>query len=503
MYSKLLKPYDIVNRFLKLENSESFTRSNKRMLLNRIKIFSISTIIFSVYLFYMDYIRLNDLKNNSFPFFSIITHFSVVLLSFLYLVIYRAIDKKDWFINSRWSSFLIYAYITLCLFIGALVSINTQRLTGNFDPNIIILISVAVIFPIRPLIFFFILLTTHTAFIIGLFLISGDTYTLSTKEVYTIATTAIAFLVSFSFYSLKRQDFINKLKLKDKENNFRKLFEVNPFPQILSRLEDGEIILLNKKAMDFYDLSKEEIHDKDTSIVFQNNQERLTIIEKLTTIGSVKNYICQQQMPSARWIMINFELIDYEDEPCILSGIMDITDLKKMEDELTLHASTDPLTGIMNRRHGIEYLKNELVKAREQHVEFILCFIDINNLKKINDTFGHAEGDYLISSVCQLISKIIDKNDIFFRLGGDEFIILFFHKQMHDVQRIWDSVLLAFDRFHSPNHQYAISASHGLYHYKSGMDLTFEELIHLADKEMYKEKTKLKMKELHGSVTIK
>ncbi|WP_379969271.1 diguanylate cyclase [Ectobacillus sp. sgz5001026] len=493
MYSKLLKTFNSINRFLRLENSEGFSRSNKKMLLNRIKVFSISIIIFSVYFFYMDFIQLNDLKNNSFRFFSIIIHFSGILVSFLYLVIYRSIHKKDWFINSRWSSFLIYAYIAFCLFIGALASLNTQRLTGNFDPNIIILISVAVIFPIRPLIFFFILLTTHTSFIIGLFLINSDKYTLLTKEVNTIATTAIAFLVSFSFYSFKRQDFINKLKIKDKENNFRKLFEVTPFPQILSRLEDGEIILLNKKAMDFYDLSKGEIQEKDTSIVFQSNRERMIIIEKLKTMGSVKNYICSQQMPSTRWVMINFELIDYEDEPCILSGIMDITDLKKIEDELTLHASTDSLTGIMNRRHGIEFLKNELIKAKIHNVEFILCFIDLNNLKKINDTFGHAEGDYFIVSVCQLISEIIDKDDIFFRFGGDEFIILFFHKQMHDVQKIWDSILLAFDSFHSPNHQYVISASHGLYHYKSGMDVTLEEMIHFADKEMYKEKTKLKI----------
>lgn len=143
----------------------------------------------------------------------------------------------------------------------------------------------------------------------------------------------------------------------------------------------------------------------------------------------------------------------------------------------------------MNRKSGIEILQNALIKAQNEYLEFIVCFVDINNLKLVNDTYGHPEGDYLVTSVSQIIKQELEESDVFFRFGGDEFIIVFFHKQLGEVQDIWREINCAFYQINeSSNKPYTISVSHGLYQYKSGMDVSLEEIIDLADKEMYKEK---------------
>jgi PleD family two-component response regulator len=107
-----------------------------------------------------------------------------------------------------------------------------------------------------------------------------------------------------------------------------------------------------------------------------------------------KNYILEAcEHGDSKWVMINYELLEYQSESCILAGITDITDLKAVEHELSLHASMDILTGNLNRRSGMKKLQLELLRAKNNDTSFLLCFIDINSLKLVNDQYGHREGD--------------------------------------------------------------------------------------------------------------
>jgi diguanylate cyclase (GGDEF)-like protein len=197
----------------------------------------------------------------------------------------------------------------------------------------------------------------------------------------------------------------------------------------------------------------------------------------------------QQIAPDIRkWVMLSLELIDYLDEACILIGVTDITDLKKNEEELFRHASIDMLTGVLNRRSGLELLSQQM-SGRSGSKEFIICYIDINDLKITNDLFGHSTGDDLIKTCCDTINHYISNNDVLFRLGGDEFIIVFFQKQMKDVQQLVENIKRGFEEINGTNLKpYSISASYGFYHYKPGTVITLEKILELADQEMYKEK---------------
>ncbi|MFL6559029.1 MAG: GGDEF domain-containing protein, partial [Bacillus sp. (in: firmicutes)] len=204
-----------------------------------------------------------------------------------------------------------------------------------------------------------------------------------------------------------------------------------------------------------------------------------------------KNYVLEQQITTdiRKWVMLSLELVDYLEEPCILIGVTDITDLKKNEEELFKHASIDMLTGVLNRRSGMEIL-NQQLSGGSVSQEFIICYIDINDLKKTNDRFGHSTGDDLIKTCCDTINRHITHEDILFRLGGDEFIIVFFQKQMNDVRGLMNTMKLGFEEINKKQQKpYAISASYGFYHYKPGTVITLEKILEMADQEMYKEKS--------------
>src|SRR5690606_29349859 len=143
--------------------------------------------------------------------------------------------------------------------------------------------------------------------------------------------------------------------------------------------------------------------------------------------------------------MLSLELVEYLDQPCILIGVTDITNLKKKEEELFKHASFDTLTGVMNRRSGVALLEKKIRDPNQQ--EFIVCYIDINGLKTINDNFGHSVGDDLIKTSCDIINRNIDSSDVLFRLGGDEFIIIFFGKNKEEVEEIWEEIKRDFHSF--------------------------------------------------------
>lgn len=104
--------------------------------------------------------------------------------------------------------------------------------------------------------------------------------------------------------------------------------------------------------------------------------------------------------------------------------LTDISDLKRVEEELRALSVTDSLTGIHNRRYFQERLKAELERAQRDQVDLAVIMLDIDHFKWINDQFGHAMGDRVLQNLCQRISQRLRRTDVFCRLGGEEFMVL-------------------------------------------------------------------------------
>lgn len=104
--------------------------------------------------------------------------------------------------------------------------------------------------------------------------------------------------------------------------------------------------------------------------------------------------------------------------------LTDISDLKRVEEELRALSVTDSLTGIHNRRYFQERLKHELERAQRDGLDLAVIMLDIDHFKRINDQYGHAVGDHVLRSLCQRIGNRLRRTDVFCRLGGEEFMVL-------------------------------------------------------------------------------
>lgn len=85
---------------------------------------------------------------------------------------------------------------------------------------------------------------------------------------------------------------------------------------------------------------------------------------------------------------------------------------------------TDALTGLYNRRHFETNLEREFLRAKRYRSNLSLAITDIDFFKKINDTFGHSCGDYVLKETAFLINETFRKTDMVFRYGGEEFVII-------------------------------------------------------------------------------
>ena len=103
---------------------------------------------------------------------------------------------------------------------------------------------------------------------------------------------------------------------------------------------------------------------------------------------------------------------------------VDITDIKKAEQQIEFLALHDHLTGLPNRFALEEHLKQTLLNAQRQEFKVSVIFLDIDNFKIINDTMGHHTGDQVLIEVSERIQSCIRKSDMLARLSGDEFIII-------------------------------------------------------------------------------
>ncbi|MFD2644525.1 sensor domain-containing diguanylate cyclase [Pseudomonas japonica] len=133
------------------------------------------------------------------------------------------------------------------------------------------------------------------------------------------------------------------------------------------------------------------------------------------------------QLPRAglRWVRGEATPEPLADGGTLWHGYLtDISDMKRVEEELRALSVTDSLTGIHNRRYFQERLKAELERAQRDGQDLAVIMLDIDHFKLINDQFGHAVGDHVLQSLCQRIGHRLRRTDVFCRLGGEEFMVL-------------------------------------------------------------------------------
>jgi len=173
-----------------------------------------------------------------------------------------------------------------------------------------------------------------------------------------------------------------------------------------------------------------------------------------------------------------------------VQGVMrDITERKQAEEELRISATTDALTGVLNRRFGLLLFGKQLQLSKRSNSKLSICYLDVDDLKKINDTYGHQEGDEVLRLVSKLSKEILREADIICRLGGDEFLLILPQCSVNKAIIVWKRIAKKLAAFNARKMKpYSITLSRGFAECNSTDEKSVDQLIAIADQGMYKDK---------------
>jgi len=164
-------------------------------------------------------------------------------------------------------------------------------------------------------------------------------------------------------------------------------------------------------------------------------------------------------------------------------------DLRKANEKLTLLATTDSLTNSLNRRHFLERSKQEVERALRFNRPAIVLMMDIDNFKKVNDTYGHAVGDEALRQVANISKSNLREQDLFGRMGGEEFAIFAPENTINEGLQLAERIRrsIAQTAIQAPPESFQITVSIGITVITQTYD-TIEQLLQLADKGLYQSK---------------
>ena len=315
-------------------------------------------------------------------------------------------------------------------------------------------------------------------------------------------------------------ELVNLQRILNKQNSLLKA-EKEKYRVTLSSIAEGVItadqddliVYLNSKAEKMLGWTLEEARGKDSTDIFkilikQDDENDLEIISNktieaeetqislsdlLSKKGEINNQEAVLTSKNDKCFPIEFSAAKVEENQGKVIIFRDISDRKDIEERLKKYASTDLLTEVLNRRAGLDYLQEEMKIAEQNKDRLAVVFIDVNDLKSVNDNFGHQEGDKLLQQVSDILQYALRRNDKVVRLGGDEFLLILPQSDKDSAEKIWLRIKEKFKQATVSNKKdYNISASHGAAEYSPKYEKNLDQLINEADNEMYKEKKELK-----------
>ncbi|HYE69483.1 MAG TPA: EAL domain-containing protein [Anaerovoracaceae bacterium] len=275
------------------------------------------------------------------------------------------------------------------------------------------------------------------------------------------------------------------------ESNIRTVFD-SIHDAIIIHDDDGRVILANKRTSILYKIPEDQITQysiQELSADTNDPKIKIDHTNRLENSSMLIEWKCRRPIDGTIFDgEVALRRTEWSGENVIVAVVRDISDRKKQENEIRNLAYNDYLTGLHNRVSFINRLNKELDGESVQERQGAILFIDLDNFKKINDSFGHFFGDEVLIRLADKLRSLAADHFLPARIGGDEFVILCQDADIQQVLKIAEKIIGIFREpivIHENTIHITCSIGIALY---PRHGITVEEIFKNADMAMYSAK---------------
>ena len=273
---------------------------------------------------------------------------------------------------------------------------------------------------------------------------------------------------------------------RKKQGFYARFFQTNSAPMLLiDPARDGQIVDANLAALNFYGYSHDGMCSKHTWEINTLGRDVMPIMTAIAALpGGHKplNFVHRLADGSTRHVQTYAGPIEIYGDKLMLCIIHDITEQKRLEQELEHAALRDSMTGLLNRRQFYAITDPNNLNNRPAQQQFSLLLVDPDHF---NDLFGHLKGDEVLIALSRTLEACSRENDMVFRWGGEEFVILLPHTSLDTALQIAESIRAAVARITIPGLP-RFTVSIGVARHNPGE--TIDELFKRVDDALYRAK---------------
>jgi diguanylate cyclase (GGDEF)-like protein len=266
--------------------------------------------------------------------------------------------------------------------------------------------------------------------------------------------------------------------------------------------EEGElrpslIIIHGKEIGKKYDLHKSEMKiGRADGNEIQINEEDVSRLHATLTVGPDEVRIRDEKSTNGTFVNTKrVQDVGLSDGDLILLGNTILKFISSSSVESQYHesiyrlATLDGLTQVFNKAHMLEKAEGEFGRSRRYGRELSLVLFDFDHFKKVNDTYGHPAGDFILQKTASIVMKNLRKEDIFGRYGGEEFMLILPETAVENAHTIADKlrVLIQSVDYEYQGQKLAITISAGVAALNAAIH-SFAELLQRTDKALYRAK---------------
>jgi len=290
-----------------------------------------------------------------------------------------------------------------------------------------------------------------------------------------------------------REKSKNQNQILYTEKKYERLLKnLQPFYFFYSKNNEGRFISISDTVFQMLGFTPHEFQEKYSDIFSHGLKSDIETKMLISEYGyNIPYEITVTNKNGLLFYLEVTEYLIYDDNNQVrgIEGIVrNITEHKSSQRRMTNMLYSDTLTGISNRLH-LEVLMEKLIMDNyKDENNFSMLFLDIDHFKHINDTLGHDVGDILLQEVVSSIENVIRENDIFARIGGDEFVIIFKDIEKKKLVNIVAKIMEAVQSIRTINgYELHVTTSIGIVMYPEDGKTTVE-LMKSADIAMYQSK---------------